>query len=58
MKKYIEGKWDEAKIHLMKAESIIGEKDVPSENILEYMKQYNFIAPSDWMGYKDESKKE
>ena len=41
----------------MKAESILGDKDVPSDNILEYMKQFNYIAPSDWEGYKDESKK-
>ena len=57
MQKYVEGKWDVAKSLLMKAESILGDKDVPSDNILEYMKQFNYIAPSDWEGYKDESKK-
>ena len=57
MQKYVEGKWDVAKTLLMKAESILGDKDVPSDNILEYMKQFNYIAPSDWEGYKDESKK-
>ena len=57
MEKYIEGKWGEAKSLLLEAEKILKDKDVPSDNILEYMKQFNYVAPSDWEGYKDESKK-
>ena len=57
MNKYIEGNWDEAKNLFLKAESILGDKDIPSQNILDYMKQYNYYAPVDWEGYKDENKK-
>ena len=56
MNKYIEGKWDEAKNLFLKVENILGEKDIPSQNILDYMKEYNYVAPVDWEGYKDESK--
>ena len=57
MKKYIEGEWEEAKNLFLKGENILGEKDIPSQNILNYMKEYNYYAPVDWEGYKDESKK-
>jgi len=35
---------------LEKAESELGEKDGPSQFLIKYMSEFNFISPENWIG--------
>jgi hypothetical protein len=45
---YIEGYWPQAKAILQEIERIKGFNDMPTQNLLKFMKQYNYIVPDDW----------
>jgi len=52
---YVSGDWEKAKEEFELAENILGDKDGPSQCILEYMKKdFNFKS-TDWHGYKSEA---
>ena len=53
---YIEGNWELARQKLLKAEQIFGDKDVPIQNLLNFMGEHHFNAPEGWRGYKEEKK--
>ena len=48
--------WELARQKLLKAEQIFGDKDVPIQNLLNYMGEHHFKAPESWRGYKEEKK--
>jgi hypothetical protein len=53
MSLYLEGNWGEAIRILESTKNMIpGHKDGPSTTLLEYMKENNFVPPSDWNGYR------
>ena len=50
--KYIEGKWFEASKYFKKCLQI-NDNDTPTHVLLNYMGEYNNIAPSSWKGYRE-----
>ena len=54
MEKFRSGEWNEAKNNLLRAQDILGEEDVACKKNLEYMEKYNYLAPNNWKGYKEE----
>lgn len=49
---YIEGYWPEAKAILQDVERIKGYSDTPTRKLMQFMKQYNYIAPDDWKNHR------
>ena len=54
MEAFKKGSWEEAKKLLTNAQELINEEDPAFKINLEYMEKYNFTAPNNWKGYKDE----
>jgi len=50
---YQQGEWRVAHRQLIRACKILGERDGPSESILDFMQQRQFEAPADWQGHRD-----
>mmetsp|Transcript_32833 Transcript_32833/g.32060 ORF Transcript_32833/g.32060 Transcript_32833/m.32060 type:complete len:111 (-) Transcript_32833:39-371(-) len=50
---YLNGEWEEARQHFEMVEVLkeVG-ADYPSKCLLEYMKDFNFVAPDSWDGYR------
>lgn len=48
---FLEGFWPEAKVELEKVSRLKGFDDKPTQNLLRYMKKFNFIVPNDWKNY-------
>jgi class 3 adenylate cyclase len=49
IKYYLEGRWQKAKIYLDEC-LVLDEKDKPTHVILNYIKNFNYIAPLNWKG--------
>ena len=49
---YIKGNWEQSRISLENVEGVLGFNDVPTDNIIRNMAEFNFKAPSDWEGYR------
>ena len=47
---YLHGDWENAKKNFDLAEMVLGERDGPSQCILNYMREHNFTMPSNWKG--------
>jgi class 3 adenylate cyclase len=47
---YLDGDWIKAKIFLSKCLEYCD--DNPAKNLLNYMKEFNFVAPTSWKGYR------
>ena len=58
LEKYLEGKWSEATTLLLQSNQMMKDMvphfdgDGPSLTLLEYMEERNFIAPSNWKGFR------
>ena len=50
--KYIEGKWFDAVKYFKKCQQINSD-DTPTKILIEYMGEFNNIAPSTWKGYRE-----
>lgn len=50
-KLYVDGKWSEAKSGFEQVLAI-RDSDPLSRNLLKFMSETNYVAPSDWKGYK------
>ena len=48
---YLDGRWKEAYHQLLLAQSM-NKSDGPTITIINFMEEYNFIAPSSWPGYR------
>ena len=51
---YLNGEWIQAKVLFEKAQHVIGEMQY-LKNILDYMRDYNYIMPYDWRGNSGEA---
>ena len=51
MEKYVSGHWKEAKDLFSKTMKLRSE-DGPSKALINFMQEYNFVAPSDWAGIR------
>jgi len=47
-KSFTEGNWNRARKQFRQIETIKREPDRPTQVLLEYMAEYNFVAPDDW----------
>lgn len=47
---YLVGDWHSAKKYFELGELILGEKDGPSQCLMKYMKEFDFVVPHDWKG--------
>ena len=54
MEQFKKGNWFEAKSLLTNAQELIGEEDPATKRNLEFMEKYNFTAPNNWKGYREE----
>ena len=54
MEQFKKGNWFEAKNSLNNAQKLIGEEDPAIKLNLEFMEKYNFVAPDNWKGYREE----
>ena len=54
MEQFKKGNWFEAKNSLNNAQKLIGEEDPATKLNLEFMEKYNFVAPDNWKGYREE----
>ena len=54
MEQFRKGNWFEAKNSLKNAQELIGEEDPATKLNLEFMEKYNFVAPDNWKGYREE----
>jgi len=50
---YQHGEWPVAHQQLIRACTVLGERDGPSESILDFMQQRRFVAPANWQGHRD-----
>ena len=55
MEAFKKGSWEEAKKLLTNAQELINGDDPACKINLEFMEKYNYIAPNNWKGYKDEA---
>ncbi len=46
------GEWQRAREILQNIDSVKGQSDYPSQNILSVMEESHYIAPKDWPGYR------
>ena len=53
MEEFKKGNWNEAKNLLTSAQELIGDDPATKSN-LEYMEKFNFVAPNNWKGYREE----
>jgi hypothetical protein len=51
MNYYISGNWQKSQKYLTQCQEIVP-TDKPTKVILDYMKEYNFISPREWKGYR------
>jgi hypothetical protein len=51
---YIAGDWAKAKERFDEVNRLVKGKDGPANNLLEYMGEHGFVAPSWWKGYREE----
>lgn len=51
---YIAGDWAKAKERFDEVNRLVKGKDGPSNNLLEYMGEHGYVAPSWWKGYREE----
>ena len=54
MEAFKKGSWEEAKKLLTNAQELINGDDPACKINLEFMEKYNYTAPNNWKGYKDE----
>jgi class 3 adenylate cyclase len=54
MEAFKKGSWEEAKKLLTNAQELIKGDDPACKINLEFMEKYNYTAPNNWKGYKDE----
>lgn len=54
---YEAGEWAVGKDMLESLEAMLGRADGPSQTLLNYMKLFNYVAPSTWKGYRELSEK-
>ena len=54
MEQFKKGNWFEAKNSLNNAQKLIGEEDPAIKLNLEFMEKYNFVAPDNWKGCREE----
>ena len=54
MEAFKKGSWEEAKKLLTNAQELINGDDAACKINLEFMEKYNYTAPNNWKGYKDE----
>jgi len=52
---YLKGDWQKAAEIFTNTLKLSGGKDGPSKFLIEYMKEHDNKAPSDWQGWRDES---
>ncbi|CBZ51078.1 putative adenylyl cyclase [Neospora caninum Liverpool] len=50
---YQAGEWHRAREIFVKTQFMLGVEDVPSTVLLTFMAGYDFVAPSDWMGFRE-----
>ena len=49
---YLKGEWQRSKEILANIDTVKGQSDYPSKNILSVMEETNYIAPKDWAGFR------
>ena len=54
MEQFRKGDWLQAQKALKNALELIGDDDPATKFNLEYMEKYNFVAPDNWKGYREE----
>ena len=55
MEQFKKGNWNEAKNSLITAQELIGGDDPATKLNLQFMEKYNYLAPDNWKGYREES---
>ena len=56
MEQFRKGNWFEAKNLLTTALETVGGDDPATKLNLEFMGKYNYMAPENWKGYREEEK--
>ena len=54
MEQFRNGNWTEAKNLLNSALELVGGDDPATKLNLAYMEKFNYVAPDNWKGYKEE----